>query len=103
MTNNPRYHGKSFLRLLECYVLWVIDQLPEIYAKKMQEITPKLQSIYKIEGNWQEIIATVMQLPSNMPELIREVWAKNINIAKKNDVVLTPQQFAEMFVDKNLF
>ena len=43
-----------------------------------------------------------MQLPSNMPELIRDLWVKNTEIARKAGTILTPQKFAEMFVDQNL-
>ena len=37
-----------------------------------------------------------------MPILIRELWVKNTEIARKNGVTLTPVQFAGMFVDSNL-
>jgi hypothetical protein len=99
---NPRYQGKPLLRLLECYVLWAIDQLPAADATRLKEMTPKLQSIYGVEGDWQQIIAAVMELPPSMPDTIRTLWAKNTEIARKNQATLTPQQFAEMFVDQNL-
>lgn len=65
-------------------------------------MTPKLQSVYGIKGDWQQIIHEVMELPPNMPTVIRELWEKNTAIAKKNGATLAPQQFAEMFVDNNL-
>ncbi|HPD48675.1 MAG TPA: hypothetical protein P5279_17595 [Anaerohalosphaeraceae bacterium] len=102
VNGNSRYQGKSLLRLLECYVLWAIDQLPAAEAKTLKEITPKLQSIYGVQGDWRQIIAAVMKLPSGMPETIRRVWVQNVEIARRNNATLTPQQFAEMFVDQNL-
>jgi hypothetical protein len=102
MTSNLRYQGKPLLRLLECYVLWMIDALPEKEATALKEMTPKLQSIYRMQGDWQRIVASVMQVPSNMPTLIREMWMKNTKIAQRSDTTLTPQQFAEMFVDQTL-
>jgi hypothetical protein len=102
MTATTRYQGKPLLRLLECYVLWAIDQLPEAEVNTLREMTPKLQSIYAAQGNWQQVIAAAVQLPPNMPALIKDMWHKNTEIACRNGKTLTPQQFAEMFVEQNL-
>jgi hypothetical protein len=87
---------------LDSYVLWTIGELPGENAERLTEITPKLQSIYGVQGEWQQIITAVMQFPPNMPELIRGLWTKNTEIARLNGVTLAPQHFAEMFVDENL-
>ena len=100
--SSSRYEGKPLLKLVESYVLWTIGQLPAKDAELLTQMTPKLQSIYGIQGDWQQIISAVMELPPNMPTLIRELWTKNTAIASENGVTLTPQHFAEMFVDKNL-
>ena len=42
-----------------------------------------------------------MHMPDTMPEAIRDMWARNLKIAHDNDITLTPQKFAEMFVDDN--
>lgn len=102
MTSKARYDGKPLLRLLECYVLWVIKELPEKDATTLKEMTPKLQLIYGRSGAWHQVIASVMELPSNMPALIQQMWAKNTDIARTRGVNLSPEQFAEMFVDQNL-
>lgn len=101
-TVNPRYQGRPLLRLLECYALWAIGQLPATEESRLRDMTPKLQTVYGVQGNWQQVVAAAVQLPPNMPEMIRDVWAKNTEIAQKNQLTLTPQQFAEMFVDQNL-
>ena len=101
-TSNPRYQGKPLLRLLEFYVLWSIDQLSETDAKGLQEMTPKLQSVYDAQGDWQQVVAVAMQFPPNMPVMIRDLWVRNSEIARQHQATLTPQQFAEMFVDENL-
>lgn len=49
-----------------------------------------------------EILSAELELPSNLPELIRNMWVRNQEIAATNRVVLSAQEFAEMFVDKNL-
>ena len=97
-----RYNGKHLLRLLECYVLWAIGELKPAEQSVMERMTPKLQSIYSLKGQWQEIIASVMEFPSNMPDLIRNTWKKNQAIAQEKGLSISPQQFAEMFVDQNL-
>jgi len=102
MTSGSRYQGKPLLRLLECYVLFAIDQLPAKDTLLMEEMTPKLRQIYGMGGTWREIIEKVMELPPNMPEEIRNLWAKNTDIAQTKNIQLSPQQFAEMFVDQNL-
>ena len=101
-SSSSRYEGKPLLKLLESYVLWAIDELPAKDEKLLTQMTPKLQSIYGLQGDWQQVISAVMELPPNMPRLIRELWVKNTAIASKNGVTLAPQHFAEMFVDNNV-
>jgi hypothetical protein len=101
-TSNSRYQGKPLLRLLECYVLWAIDQLSAKDMQQLTEMTPKLQSIYNARGSWQKIIAGVMEFPAEMPGKVRALWIKNSEIARQSGAILTPQEFAEMFVDQNL-
>jgi hypothetical protein len=102
MSAPARYRGKPLLKLLECYVLWTIDHLSEADSHMLTQMTPKLESVYGVNGDWRQIIVAVMNLPPNMPELIRNMWARNTEIARRAGTALTPQQFAEMFVDKNL-
>lgn len=102
MTTAPRYNGKPLLRLLECYVLWAIEHISEEELKALKEMTPKLQQIYKVQGDWQQVISEAVQLPENLPDLIRGLWHKNSEIVRKAGTTLTAQQFAEMFVDQNL-
>jgi hypothetical protein len=100
-TDNPRYFGKPLLRLLECYVLWAIDALPNEDSMTLSERTPKLQPVYGATGTWQQIIAAAVNLTSNIPEVIRATWVKNSEIARAHKTSLSPQEFAEMLVDQN--
>ncbi len=102
MSSSNRYEGKPLLRLLECYVLKSIGHLGEADAVNLAAMAPKLCQIYQQTGKWDDIIAAVMQLPENMPDLILQMWERNQEIARANNVSLSPQQFAEMFVDQNL-
>lgn len=91
-TSNPRYDGKPLLRLIELYVLWAIGQLSAPDASAMEAMTPKLRKVYATDGTWQQIIAGVLHFPPDLPGAIRELWDKNIAIAKQNCVVLPPQK-----------
>jgi hypothetical protein len=102
MTAKSRYDGKPLLKLLESYVLWSIGELSEAEQKSLAAMTPKLQSIYGTVGSWQEIVASMMRMPADMPASIQRMWARNTEIARKSRFTLTPQKFAQMFVDENL-
>ncbi|RWC28207.1 hypothetical protein [Mesorhizobium sp.] len=101
MATNPRYDGQPLLRLLELYVLWAIGELSQESEDGLKKMAPKLQSIYGGDGQWHDAIAKSMHMPEGMPAAIRDMWARNLKIAHDNNVTLTPQQFAEMFVDNN--
>lgn len=90
------------LRLLECYVLWSIGKLDPKEEESLTEMEPKLRQALHQEGDWRQIVAGAMNLPPDMPEVIRENWLQNLEIAAQNSVTLEPQRFAEMFVDDNL-
>ena len=100
--SKERYAGKPMLRFLEAYVLWSINRLPSDSASGLNAMAPRLTQLFGGDGTWQSAVASTMELPENMPALIRERWVHNTGIAAKNDVRLSPQQFAEMFVDANL-
>ena len=102
MNDPERYADKPFRLLLECYILLAIDQLSEERVENLNAMQPHLVGIYGHNLPWNEIVDRVMDFPENMPETIREMWARNTAIAVRHDIILHPQQFAEMFVDQNL-
>ena len=99
---DSRYDGKPLLRLLECYVLWAIGELASEQQSLLEGMTPRLQTTYATQGKWQDVIAKAMGFPPNMPDLIRDMWARNQVTAQTQGLSLPPQQFAEIFVDRNL-
>jgi hypothetical protein len=101
MKEASRYQGKPLLRLLECFVLKAINELDPSDAAKLSKMEPKLTQVYNVQGTWDQIIATVMNLPVDAPSHINELWIKNQGVAKNKRIDLLPQQFAEMFVDDN--
>lgn len=102
MPVTARYRGKPLLRLLECYVLKAINNLSADDLANLTAMQPKLAQVYGNKGAWDQIIAATMELPEHMPTLIVQMWERNQEIAKAKNISLSPQQFAEMFVDENL-
>ncbi len=101
MSANPRYDGKPLLRMLEFYVLSAIGELSQAEESTLVGMAPKLHALYGGGGAWHEAIAASMKMPPDMPSAIQRAWANNCEIAKANNLTLTPQRFAEMFVDEN--
>lgn len=101
MNENSRYDGKPLVKLLEFYVLWAIGELPEGVDRSMSALAPKLYALYGGDGQWQSAIAASVHLSAEIPAEIRKMWARNLEIARDNDVALSPQKFSEMFVDEN--
>lgn len=101
MAPNSRYNGSPLTRLAECYVLAAIGRLSDTDRANLEKMTPNLHSTFGSKGSWLDAIAAALDLPETMPALINGAWVKNSEIARQHKTVLTPQQFAEMFVDKN--
>ena len=97
-----RYEGKPLLRLLECFVLDVIGELSDVDRRTLEKMTPKLQSTYMVQGNWQDILSKVMAFPIELGENIRSIWRQNLKLAGEADVDLHPEDFARRIVDENL-
>jgi hypothetical protein len=98
---SSRYEGKPFLRLLECYVLLSIGELGEREQTTLEKLTPKLQEVYNKGGEWHEIVSNVMKLPDNMKNMILQLWSKNKLVEEEVGMYLSPEHFAQMFVDEN--
>ena len=87
------------LRLFELYVLDAIYGLHESHRQALEKMAPKLQKTFGGNGEWREAIAAVGHIPPEWPGAIRDLWAKNLS---RGNMALSPQQFAEILVDRNL-
>jgi hypothetical protein len=101
MLDKKRYEGRPLHRFLELYVLESIGELSQSDRQMLEKIAPKLKEIYGGGEYWFDAIAAAVKLPSDAPSAIRAMWNNNQKIARTNGVKLTPQEFAEMFVDDN--
>ena len=97
-----RYAGKPLLRLVDSFVLKCIGELDSASEAKLREMEPKLQQIYSCSGTWEEIIISQLHFSPDIRTAIRDLWLKNQAIAKQHKATLTPMQFIEMFVEKNV-
>ena len=96
-----RYDGRPLLRLLECYVLWVIGHLSQKEENVLVTMTPQLRSIFKSTGDWKEIVTESVDIKDSDITEIKKMWNYYSEIAKAKNTRLTPQNFSEAFVDKN--
>ncbi|MFI4875711.1 MAG: hypothetical protein ACIALR_10250 [Blastopirellula sp. JB062] len=96
-----RYEGKPFIRLLECYILSAIDELPPVYEEKLSEMGPALKESYNLEGGWREVVAQVMQFPDTVDDELRQMWTHNQAVAAQNNQILSAEAFAQAVVDQN--
>jgi hypothetical protein len=99
-TFSGRYSGRPLVPLLECYVLWAIDELDENQAEILEEMVPGLRSVYRASGDWQDVIAAAMRWPNDMPRRVQEAWARNLKLGRGGSAP-NAQRFAEAFVDEN--
>ncbi|MBL8267521.1 hypothetical protein [Steroidobacter sp.] len=97
-----RYLGKPLLKLVDSFVLECIGELDPKSEAGLRAMEPKLQQIYNCSGTWEDIIIAQLQFDPNIRTEIREMWLQNQEIAKEHNRTLSPLQFVEMFVEKNV-
>jgi hypothetical protein len=95
-----RYDGKPLLRLFELYVLHVIGELHDFHRQGLEKMAPKLQKTFGGNGEWHEAIAAAGRMLPELPEVIRELWAKDLELFRRNRMELSPQRFAEIVVEE---
>jgi hypothetical protein len=100
--NPDRYAGKPFLKFVDSFVLKCIGALDDRTEAWLQQMTPKLQEIYKHPGTWEDIVIAQLRFEPNIRTSIHDLWVKNQAIAKQNDTTLGPMQFTAMFVANNV-
>jgi hypothetical protein len=100
-SSNPRYDGKPLVRLLECYVLEAIGHLGADERRPLIAMAPNLASTFGFAGEWHEILQQRLELPADLPQFLKEAWQRDSARAFERRLELTPQRFAEMFVDSN--
>jgi hypothetical protein len=101
MISDPRYDGKPLLRLLDVYVLWAIGKLPPDQENGLNRMAPKLQARFGGGGQWHEAVERAVGMEAEAAQDIRDMWARNQEVARAHGLTLTPEEFAMMVVDDN--
>lgn len=96
-----RYEERPFLRLLECYVLWSIGHLAPSQEQVLAKMRPKLEATYETDGSWQEIVASQMDFPADLPDALRRMWTRTAENAGDQSSSLDPEVWARQVVDAN--
>ena len=96
-----RYAGKPFLRLIECYVLDLIDQLDAKQRGTLEAMEPKLRATYNTQGSWQHIVAAQLELTDSFDAQVRAFWGGYLDHARAENASVDPNEFAMSFVDQN--
>lgn len=97
-----RYAGKPFLKLVDSFVLNCIGELDPASENTLRQMEPKLRQVYNCEGSWEDVVISVLHFGPDIRTSIRDLWLKNQAIAQAQQATLTPMQFVEMFVEKNV-
>jgi hypothetical protein len=89
------------LKLIELYVLKAIGELSRNREDRLNAMAPKLQVTFGGGGQWHDAIEAAVRMDADTPQQLRDMWARNQEIARAQSVMLTPQKFAEMVADEN--
>jgi hypothetical protein len=92
----PRdYASNPMLRLMESYVLWCIDELPEADRKLLDAAPPEMRKTFNRDsGSWQLILMQELGLPADMRDRVRDAWDRNR--------AMPPNDFAVQLTDSIL-
>lgn len=97
-SGDDRYAGKPLLIVLENYVLDCIGHFPE---DKRATIVAVVNRVFGGGDDWKAAVRANLQLDESLDEHIRQMWARNQEIASETGQTLTPMDFAKMVVDEN--
>ena len=97
---NPRYDGKPLLRLVELWVLWVIDEIDAQDVARLTEMEPKLRQTWSLDGAWHEMIEELLQLSPAMRNELRAMWQRNLETARQQGVPAPTEVFSQSIADQ---
>ncbi len=99
--DSDRYKDRPLLRLLDCYILDAIGQLPSRQEEALKRLEPGLQEAFGSEAGWREIVEEhVGFLPSAAMQM-EIVWAGYQEMQKAQGGEIVPAEFVRGFVAQN--
>ena len=93
-----RYKGRPLLIILENYIL---DCIGALEPERQQQVQAIVQRTFGGGTDWKQTVRGVLQIEESLDEQLRRVWQRNQEIARANETVLHPVQFAKMVADQN--
>ena len=102
MTTEPdRYQNRPLLRLLDCYILDVIGELPARQQEILRTLEPKLQETFGTPGDWREIVAAQMGFLPSVPLSIEALWTAFQQDEQRLGREASASDFVRQFVAQN--
>jgi len=99
--NPDRYEGRPLLRLLDCYILDAIGELPPQQKATLEKLEPTLQETFASTGHWQEIVEEQMGLLPSVALGIQTLWAGFQADDERLGRQARPADFVREFVAQN--
>ena len=100
---SDRYAGKPMLRVVECYVLDAIDELPADDQQKLEAMAPTLaRSVGSEEPTWQGAVEDALALDGTFRESVRADWASRRAAAEASGHAPEAEGFAAAVADSFL-
>jgi hypothetical protein len=93
-----RYRGRPLLVVLENYVLAAIGELP---ADEHAGVGQAVQRVFGGGADWMRTVRQQLGLGESLDESLRQMWARNQDLARQQATALHPVQFAKMVADQN--
>jgi hypothetical protein len=96
-----RYKDRPLLRLLDCYILDVIGELPQQQKDVLEKLEPRLREVFGSAGQWREIVEEQMGFLPSVPLGIETVWASFQENEQRLGRKPSPSEFVREFVTQN--
>jgi hypothetical protein len=90
--------GRPLLIVLENYVL---DCIGELQQEKQVLARSVVQLVWNGGDDWKATVREQLHLEATMDQALRDMWSRNQELAKQQNQLLHPVQFAKMVVDQN--
>ena len=96
-----RYQGRPLLRLLDCYILDTIGELPPQQKETLQKLEPRLQQAFGSAGDWRSIVEEQTGLLPSAALAMETLWAGFQQTEQRLGNQARPADFVREFVDQN--
>ena len=97
-----RYDGRPLLRLLDCYILDAIEQLPASQIATLEKLEPTFQKAFGSTGGWREIVEEQIGFLPSVKLQIELLWASYQEAQQRLGAKVVAADFVRDFVAQNV-